>query len=171
MAAEGLLDDPSLFAGAAALLQQRALQQLWPPMQPPAVRLGVLPQGDTHPSSSRSRSSGQVSPSKRVALMQRYMELCDIYPPPHSGCAKAHLFRCLHPILISNKHWRDALHQVRPIYVAATTKSLASEFQEGKGTQTRAFVVSLQLLLLLLLWLRVRCRVGAWRTCGPSCGP
>ncbi|KAL8445422.1 hypothetical protein Emag_005108 [Eimeria magna] len=118
MAAEGLLDDPSLFSGAASLLQQQVLQQLQPSRQPLALRLGVLPQAETSvssSSSSRSSSSSSmshgVSPLKRVELMARYMEICRVYPPPHSGCSKAHLFRCLHPLLAVNKEWRDALHQ------------------------------------------------------------
>ncbi|KAL8274908.1 hypothetical protein Esti_001197 [Eimeria stiedai] len=112
MAAEGLLDDPSLFSGAASLLQQQVVQQLQPPLQPLASRLGVLPQTETSVSSpsSSSRSDG-LSFSKRVELMQRYMDICRVYPPPHSGCSKAHLFRCLHPILAVNTQWRDALHQ------------------------------------------------------------
>ncbi|KAL8449635.1 hypothetical protein Emed_002890 [Eimeria media] len=113
MAAEGLLDDPSLFSGAASLLQQQVLQQLQPTLQPLAVRLGVLSSVSSPSSSSSSSSSvaDGLSPLKRVELMQRYMEICRIYPPPHSGCSKAHLFRCLHPILAVNTQWRDALHQ------------------------------------------------------------
>ncbi|KAL8431000.1 hypothetical protein ACSSS7_005553 [Eimeria intestinalis] len=127
MAAEGLLDDPSLFSGAASLLQQHVLQQLQPTLQPLAVRLGVLPQVETpvsffktssSSSSNSSNSSSSISsrvdglsPLKRVELMKKYLEICRVYPPPHSGCSKAHLFRCLHPILAVNTQWRDTLHQ------------------------------------------------------------
>ncbi|CDJ41032.1 dihydrouridine synthase domain-containing protein, putative [Eimeria tenella] len=118
MAAEGILDNPSLFAGAAALLQQQLLQQLAPSWQPPAVRLGVLSEADLSPPpssssscSSSSSSSCGVSAWQRVCLMKRYLDICGVYTPPHSGCAKAHLFRCLHPILAAAPNWRDTLHQ------------------------------------------------------------
>uniref|UniRef100_A0A0F7UCS7 tRNA-dihydrouridine(16/17) synthase [NAD(P)(+)] n=1 Tax=Neospora caninum (strain Liverpool) TaxID=572307 RepID=A0A0F7UCS7_NEOCL len=120
MSAEGLLDNPLLFAPSRfaapsvyALLSPSlfALSPLLSSSWRDHLRRRLSLPARRHLHLPHSLVPVGFSPSllHRCLVMQEYLDLCMRYPPPHSSFIKSHLFRCLHPVLVDHEELRNSL--------------------------------------------------------------
>ncbi|KFG45935.1 dihydrouridine synthase, partial [Toxoplasma gondii p89] len=125
MSAEGLLDNPMLFA-PSRFAPSSFCALSFPSFLPFSPFLSFSPLRDSLrgrlSASSRlhavPRASCEflgLSPGllQRCLVMQEYLDLCMRFPPPHPSFVKSHLFRCLHPVLAEHEELRNSLGKVR----------------------------------------------------------
>ncbi|KYK63693.1 dihydrouridine synthase (dus) protein, partial [Toxoplasma gondii TgCatPRC2] len=121
MSAEGLLDNPMLFA-PSRFAPSSFCALSFPSFLPFSPFLSFSPLRDSLrgrlSASSRlhavPRASCEflgLSPGllQRCLVMQEYLDLCMRFPPPHPSFVKSHLFRCLHPVLAEHEELRNSL--------------------------------------------------------------